>query len=255
LAFSPDSRFLATARGKDFAPPGTPVPLGNRGRLCLWEVLTGQEVLAFPVEAQPTLLVFTSEGRSLITGSKEGQVVLWNLAHQDQLAATAELTREELQRLWTVLDGEDAPAAYRAFWKLRAGGPKVLRFLKERLQTPSPEDPGLNRLIADLGAASFDVREAARRQLEQQGANAEPGLRRALASAASPAHRQRILMLLDAPGIVQHFEARARTRALAVLEAIASPEAREILETLARESPLTLQAQEAKRVVERWNRR
>lgn len=48
-------------------------------------------------------------------------------------------------------------------------------------------------------------------------------------------------MLLGGTGMVQHFEPQARTRALAVLEAIASPEAREILKTLARESPLTIQ--------------
>jgi hypothetical protein len=69
--------------------------------------------------------------------------------------------------------------------------------------------------------------------------------------ASSPAVRQRILELLNAPGIVQHPDAVGRLRAVAVLEGIGSPEARQFLATLAAGPPLAAQTRQARLALER----
>lgn len=65
---------------------------------------------------------------------------------------------------------------------------------------------------------------------------------------------QRLLALLADPGIIHHPEPLARARAIAVLEAIDSPEARQLLEFLAAGSPLARQTQEARAARQRLGR-
>jgi WD40 repeat protein len=252
LAFSPDGGFLATARGTDLHQGGkvldTPGAVPHDGRLRLWEVASGQEVLAFPDAALPAVLAFAPDGCSLAAGAKDGGVTLWDLRPKARDDADPD-------RLWKVLAGEDAAAAYRAAWSLRGGNAKALRFLSERLRPSAADDPRLCRLIADLGAEKFEAREAAAAELERLGADAEPALCAALPRSASPELRHRILALLAAPGVSQYPDALARARAIAVLEGVGSAEARQVLEVLAKGPPLAEQTREARAALERLSRR
>ena len=258
LAFSPDGRYLATARGSDIHMGGkildAPETISSGGRLRLWEIESGKEVLGFPEAIQPTVLAFSPDRRTLAAGMKDGGVLLCDLAPANKDAPPDEFRRTDFERLWDALASEDAGAVYRALWQLRAAGGKALPFLAERLKPTPADDPALLRLLANLDAETFAVREAASKELERLGADAEPALCRALPKASSPAVRARILLLLNAPGIVQHNDAIARQRAIAALEGIGSIEARTLLTTLAQGPPLVPQTQAASQALERLKR-
>lgn len=74
LAFSPDGRLAASAGG-DTAVLG----LFNRGsEIRLWETASGKEVQRLEAHRKPvTSLVFTHDGKSLLSGSADGTVRLW----------------------------------------------------------------------------------------------------------------------------------------------------------------------------------
>jgi WD40 repeat protein len=249
IALSADGRFLATARGTDLHLGGevfgTPAEPKGDARLRVWELASGQEVLMFPAGVLPTVVAFAADGRTLAAGLKDGTVQLWDLAPGGEAPA------KDLDQMWQSLISEDAGAAYRAAWALRASGPKTVVYLETRLLPSAANDPELLRLIADLGDERFQVREAAARELARRGADAEAALCLGLQKASSPAVRQRLLALLEAPGIGQHTDALGRSRAVAVLEAIGSDQARKLLGRLAEGSPLSRQTQEAKAALER----
>lgn len=115
----------------------------------------------------------------------------------------------------------------------------------------------LARLIADLDAAQFAVREKATRDLEQLGALARPALRQALAGRPSAEVRQRVEALLQKP---QRFlftpEELRGWRAIEALEWIGTADARRVLERLVREGPDTsLLCRDAGATLERLRRR
>jgi hypothetical protein len=72
---------------------------------------------------------------------------------------------------------------------LRAAKGKAVPFLVERLRPTPGDDPTLLRLLANLEADAFTVREAAFQELERRGADAEPALCLARQKASSPALR------------------------------------------------------------------
>jgi hypothetical protein len=259
LAFSPDGCYLATAGGSDFLEGGKelqdPNVIAVDGRLRLWEVGSGQEVRAFPADAQATVLAFSPDRRSLATGTKDGGVWLWDLTPPTKDAKPADLSAEEFDRLWALLAGDDGVAAYKAQLTLRAAERKAVRFLALQLRPPPADDPKLGRLLLDLEADSFAVRETARNELQRLGADAEPALRLALRQAPSSALRTRMLPLLTGPSIVQQADALARVRAVSVLEAVGTEEARDLLAKLAKGPPLVEQTTAARAALDRLERR
>ncbi len=91
----------------------------------------------------------------------------------------------------------------------------------------------LRRLIEDLGHPQFKVREEASRRLKQLGPAAEAALKEAAGSATAEV-RARAKALLAARTIPAENLARRAVRAVGVLERIGTPEARSVLEALAR---------------------
>jgi hypothetical protein len=114
-----------------------------------------------------------------------------------------------------------------------------VRLLGDRLHPLQEPDPRrITRLAADLDAGDFSVRDRAMRELEQLAELAEPSLRQALASRPSPEARRRIgqlLQRLDCP-VTSPDRLRA-FRAVEVLEHIDTPEARQLLKSLASGAP------------------
>src|SRR5439155_12056547 len=89
---------------------------------------------------------------------------------------------QELSQLWKDL-AADAPQAHRAIWSLANAGKVAVSFLQERvsnLEKPKPVAPEtVAQWIEQLDNDDFKVREAAIRQLERAGRQAESGLRKA----------------------------------------------------------------------------
>src|SRR5581483_2536801 len=103
----------------------------------------------------------------------------------------------ELEARWSDLAGEDAAKAYRAVWALAASPRQSLPLLRGLLKPVAATNADrLRRLVAELDADDFEVRERATRALEEAGEQAEPDLRKALEGKPSAELRQRVGHLL-----------------------------------------------------------
>jgi hypothetical protein len=134
---------------------------------------------------------------------------------------------------------------------------ETLPLLKEHLHPARPVDPErLRRLLADLESEQFAVREKAQADLEELGDLTEPALRKVLADKPALEMRRRVQAVLErlhAP--VKQPELLRALRAVAVLEDIATPQARRLLEELAAGTPEARLTREARAALERLQRR
>src|SRR5262249_22010520 len=148
------------------------------------------------------------------------------------------LSEKELEGRWTDLASNDAARAGRAIWALVAARPQALSFLKARLRPevmPEAETEAAARLIAGLDADSFPVRQKARRELAKLGGSCEPALWQALAKRPSAEMRrslQELLSSLEEARKEPSGEVLRVVRAVEVLERIATPEARQLVDAL-----------------------
>jgi hypothetical protein len=104
-------------------------------------------------------------------------------------------------------------------------------------------------LVADLDAAAFGVRDAAGRELARRVEADHAELSEAVANSPSAEVRRRlgeILRAAPSPWPKLDAEDLRRVRAIGVLEAIGTPEARRVLTTLADGDPTALLTREAK---------
>src|SRR5262249_26780395 len=114
----------------------------------------------------------------------------------------------------------------------------------------------LRRWLADLDSEVYAARETAQKELAAVGELAAPALEQALAREPSPEARRRLQALVDKlQGPITQPELLRAVRAVAVLEDIATPEARQLLERLAAGAPEARLTQEAKAALERLDRR
>jgi hypothetical protein len=172
--------------------------------------------------------------------------------------AAARLTAGELEELWVDLTGTDGVRAYRAIDRLAASPAESVPFLKRRFQRPPEVDERrLARLIADLDADEFAVREKATRELGGLGPRAEAALRQALEGKPSPEARARAERLLEKlkSGKLPPSPELVGLRVLEALEHSDSPLARQALTEMAADHPESRLAQEAKAALQRLGRR
>ena len=95
----------------------------------------------------------------------------------------------------------------------------------------------LRQLVNDLDSRRFKQRSAASQEPARLEEEVEPTLTAALKGDLSAEARQRIEALLSRPRRVQRPEKLRALRALEVLEHIGSPQARTVLERLAKGNP------------------
>jgi HEAT repeat protein len=161
-----------------------------------------------------------------------------------------------MEHLWSDLRSADATRAYQALWSFTAAEGAV-RFLKGRLRPVLvPGEPHLSRLLADLDSDRFAVREQAAVELQRLGLLAEPALRQALEGKPSLEVRRRVEQLLGKlQGSVVHPNTLRALRAVEALEHIGNPEARQVLESLAKGVSQARLTQEARASLERLAKR
>jgi hypothetical protein len=180
---------------------------------------------------------FASDGKTLASGGEDGFARLWEVRGLGRGPRTwpAELPAREIEALWDDLASADAAKAYQALWSLAAAPRQALPLCRERLLRPPPaKDPELPqrlaRLIADLDADRYEVREQATLALIKLGKAAEPAVRQALESPASLEARrrlERVLAPLEERGL--SGDALQTLRTVAVLEYIGNSEAETVL--------------------------
>jgi WD40 repeat protein len=247
LVFAPDGRVLASG--------------GDDSFVRVWELTSGQEVRRFQGHSGPvTAVAFAPDGRTLASGSTDTSVLVWDLTGQGKAGAkaVARLRPEELDRLWEQLAGPDSSKAYDAVWSLAGHAEDSLPYLRQRLELFLGTDPQrIERLIRELDHDRYEVREKATADLEKLGRWAEPALRKHLTGMPTLEAQRRIERILDTikGGLSWPRERLRIVRAAAVLEAIASPAARQTLEKLAQRGPEEELRAQAEAALKRLGRR
>jgi WD40 repeat protein len=248
LAFSPDGHMLASA--------------GEGGDVLLWNALAqGAPRRLGQHRGRVNSLAFSADGKSLVTGGDDHTVQLWDV-HKNittPLPAPTRLGSREMDVLWSDLGGTDLLKAFAAIDRLIAASQQTIPYLQQCLRPPeqSADDKRVTRLIHELDAKQFDVRQQAYDELETLGKAAELPLRQALATKPPLEVSRRIedlLAKLKGPSVLTSQQWQAK-RGIEVLAAIGTPEAQQILKTLANEQGSSWFASEANAALERVARR
>lgn len=241
--FSPDSRLLAL--------------VGKEDDIELWELLTGKLRRRFHGhQAGIVPLAFSPDGNSLLSGSNDTTVLIWDVARR--LEARSGLPSEiQLQGLWRDLAGGDTEKADRAIHTLAATTEQSLPFLKRHVPPAKiADEERLTRLIVDLDSDLFAVRERATQELERRGEGAETALRQALTKSPTLEARRRMENLLaQLRGMPLSPDTLRSLRAVEVLEYIGTPDSLRLLKSLADGAAQARLTREAKVALERLGKR
>jgi WD40 repeat protein len=242
LAFSPSGRTLAATRLIQRRHPN-----GDRvfhAPVYLWEVYSGQEIGQIDTgQGIAYHLAFAPDGRTLATGGADANVLLWDLAGGAAPGA-AKLTATDLTALWADL-AADAAKAEPALWALVRAPAQSVPFLRERLRPAPPQK--VAALVADLDHKTLAVRQKASVALDEMGEAAEAALRNALADGLPLEQRRRVEQILAK----RDRDAITKLRAMEALEYVGTPEARAVLEEVAKGTPNPRVAQVAAAALER----
>lgn len=199
-------------------------------------------------------LAFFPDGRRLVSGSADTTLLVWDVtSFLPPKPKGPELSSERLESLWKDLGSRSVSQAYSAYWILVHDPEASIGFLKESLRrAPQPPDAAMiERWIADLDSSKYVVRDKAYNALAELGGLAVPALRDALAGKPSLEMRLRIERLLARDrGALPTYMLRP-LRALGVLESIGTPDARQVLATVAREAPAGRLKDEAEAALKR----
>jgi WD40 repeat protein/beta-lactamase regulating signal transducer with metallopeptidase domain len=247
LAFSPDGRVLV-ARGPDRSASA-------------WDVTGGQEVGQLKGhDGRVETVSFSPDGKTVASGSTDTTVLLWDaVALRKDLPApqSAELPDGAAESLWADLAGEDAGKARQGVFKLAGDPRQAVPFLAERLKPAAPIDPQkLERWVADLESDRFAVRQEAAASLVKAGEQVVPALQKVLTTQPTIETRLRVEGLLDKlTGGALTTEQLRLVRAVEVLERMGTPDAREVLRTLAGGASGAFPTREAQAALDRLSGR
>jgi hypothetical protein len=141
----------------------------------------------------------------------------------------------DLERCWQALAGDDAEKAFDAIRNLCAAPKDAVAWITQRLKpTPLLDLKHIDDLIAQLDHNQFKMRQSANAELLNLGRQVLPALDKALA-ANPPLESKRRLEDLRGKltGMILQGEQLRASRAVEVLEIMATTDARQVLQTLA----------------------
>jgi WD40 repeat protein len=269
VAFSPDGRMLAAGH--------------LSGILEIWEVATRQKRLQLNGHRQSiTSLAFSADGQFLASGSDDRTALVWDLFglrnsdFEIRPPGMNDLSKFEVRSsihsafdaAWQRMGAGNAAEAYEAMSTfIRASGFEGRRskvedraFVVDYFRQYVKPTPRLTRemrdriadLVAELDRREFTVRDRAEKELLEKFAEvATPTLKSALWRKPSPEARRRIGRILDELEHPKSPDILGRLRAVEVLEHMARPDSRQLLESLASGEPTSGITQAAKASLER----
>jgi RNA polymerase sigma factor (sigma-70 family) len=223
VAVSPDGRLLAAAEGI----------ISSDRSVWLYETASGGLVKKLAGHLrQVTGLVFSPDGRRLVSVSQDQTGLVWDVT----LPALGGAGDGGLDEAWDRLVRPDPQRGYAGMAVLAAAPAEAVPLLREKLRPAViPADADLDRVVGQLDAAAFADREKAAAELERFGPNAVAGVKDRLGRATSAEVRKRLTGFLDryAGPHPSPYELRC-VRGVAVLEAAGTAEARGLLAELAK---------------------
>jgi WD40 repeat protein len=235
IALAPDGRTLASG--------------GSDHTVRLWEMVSCREIRQFAGhQGDVSSVSFSPDGRRVASGSDDKTSLIWDIT---QGASAVKV--DSWDQLWADLAGEDAAKAHRAIWAMVANAKQAIPILRRQL----PPDQGrIPKLIADLDSEKFATREQATEELVRLGGAAEPALQKALESKPSLEVTRRIEEILEkVKRPASSSEWWRALRALQAIEYAETPEAQQLLESLASGHSDSLLTQEAKASLARVRKR
>jgi RNA polymerase sigma factor (sigma-70 family) len=217
-----------------FAPDMRTFSVGyTDGTVRVYEWATRAERLRFVHGAGIRILAYSPDGTRLASaGSRWG--LLWDLTRSQ-----APVPKTETDS-WAALAGTDPKAGLAAVRYFADRPAEAVRYLKDRVRpVPTPDPKQVGRWVEQLGSAEFAEREAAGKQLASVADAARSQLTDAAATTTSPEVRDRLGRILApvAESAVLTGEPLRAERAIEALEAIGTPEARDLLTALAAGAP------------------
>jgi hypothetical protein len=208
----------------------------------LLDLRTGKEIGRLKGhDAEVESLVFTADGTCLVSGSADSTaLVRGGAALAPPARKLDEQSADNLAALWPDLADADAAKAFRAAAVFAAAPKGTAALLAERVKPAAGPDPKqMARWVNDLDNDSFEAREKAAAELGKLGELARPALEEALKKRPSVEMQRRIEELLGRlkPGQKLSADDLRRLRAVEVLEDLGTPEAKRLLEELAKGAP------------------
>jgi RNA polymerase sigma factor (sigma-70 family) len=271
-AFTTDGRSLATAAGNGVtlwetatgkerghvegaaalvavSPDGGVLAASDGATIRLLSARTFEEIGRFKGhDGEVKALSFTRDGKGLVSGSADSTALVWDVARLASVVKIDEQSAESLAKLWADLANEDAARAYRAALALSASPKGTAALLAKQVKpAAAPEPKQVAQWLKDLDNNSFEVREKAAKELEKVGNLGRPALEEALKNNPSAEARRRIEDLLDRLGsnAAESPDEWCHIRAVEVLERMATPEAKKLLEEWAKGPPAVTLTREA----------
>ena len=266
--FSPDGRFLAAASrdtrvtelatGRSvvdlpitslehaaFSHDGRRLAVALADRIAVWDLTTRKAIVEWPTASQVGPIAFSLDGRTLATGHADGTILTWPIPGT---APDGRWSEVDANAAWDLLIDENSINAYPAVWQFMDFPAEAVQFLRNKFALGAltlPEQWG--KLIADLDSPRFAIREAASKRIRGLGHAADSPLRDALKHAPSPEQFARIEALLAGlePAARPRGEDLRATRAVAILEACGTDEARRLIADWAEKGSLPRLAEEA----------
>jgi RNA polymerase sigma factor (sigma-70 family) len=249
LPDSPTSSFALSVDGKSIAQSC------QHGIVHVWDVMTGRELADFKGHTGTvTSVAFAPDGKTLASVSADHTGLIWDVAKiaRPPLPIKA-LQVADLEQHWQVLAEQDAEKAWTAMTDLLAAPKDAVLFLQSRLKPASPPDlKQVEVLIRRLDDDDFKVRKPANEELLQLGEQIVPALDKALAANPRLETKLRLEELRNnLTSAVLHGDRLRAYRAVEVLELIGTPEARQVLQALAKGAPDALLTKSARSALNR----
>jgi WD40 repeat protein len=224
-------RRLAGWRRPDWKPSAAALSPDGRsflasdldGRLALIEVATGGERVVFRHTAEVLSAAFSSDGLRAVSSGLDVPAYVWDL-----IGDVGRWDPTKADAVWADLAAADAKTGFTAVRTLRGNRDPAVAFLQGRVRPPRPPtEETVKKLLKDLDAARFPVRQRAEQELTAVAELIRPTLEAARKTASEEAG-QRLDRVLRSDGLTP--EALRHVRACEALEGIASPAAIKVLQ-------------------------
>jgi len=247
MAFATDGRTLASG-----SPDET---------IRIWELLTTKERLQWSGFKEGVLaLAFSPDGKMLASAVNDTTVLIWDVTCRPPKTpgrAAVTLMPSHIEAMWTELASNDVPTAFHAVWNVACAGRLATPLLKNKLKMLVPVDrQRITNILADINHEQYGRRDKAVQDLEKVGALCEPLIQQALKNPPSMDARRRLEKLLEKiNGPLPSPDTLHVLRAIEALELANTAESRQILDTIAKETPPTRVSLDAKASLARLAKR